>query len=156
MAVIRAKQEEQQKLFKRVANPYNADELIDTSMVEGKTVAQWEKLLDEAEAKVASLPPTKGVTILDLTKFPGWSCWAVRAWKARGAPTAASIREAQIKKLLAKAEDEDKWAGLAEQEAKGLPPEKAKETKRALAKAAKGREKALALRAEAETLAKMA
>jgi hypothetical protein len=149
--------------------PFDASVLYEDTVVEGKTIEQWIAVLEAKEetAREARRDRSK-LIILDFTALPGWALWAVEKWRARGCPTKKGAMRDEYATLKEKAEAQDKYAAMDENDAKellmgvegmrkqGAKPkllkkEKAKAEKK-LDAAKKKRAKAEAFRAEAEAL----
>ena len=157
--------------FKRAAvppklPPFDASDLLDTTVVEGKTLLQWTKVEDALEAKMRIKQPYGCLMMLEYT-MPGWASWAVNKWRARGAPTSQNRLRLEAENLMKKAEAQDAFALMDERAAKEIREDAtvdkkakmhAKFDKKIAAAvkkeeaAVKKREKAEAFRQEAEAL----
>lgn len=108
--------------------PCSRDSLMDTTVIEGRTVKEWS---DATEAEKETHRGS-GYT----SELPGWAVWAVRNWVGLGSPTATGMTRRAVLALLEKAE-------RAENEAA-----KVKDAEQAAAK----RAKAIELRKQADAL----
>lgn len=83
--------------------PLEPDDILDTTVVEGKTVAEWSALAESIREK-AWRERKNGIAVADLSPLPGWSSWALGAWERRGSPTLRGFVEEEIRKLEEKRE----------------------------------------------------
>jgi hypothetical protein len=157
--------------FRRTAKPSNlppfdASDLLDTTIVEGKTLKQWSATEDAHETKLRLKQPYGCLRILEPI-MPGWAAWAVKKWKLRGAPTSLNRLRVAAEALMKKAEAQEAFAAIDDKAAKDIREDAtidkkaklhAKYDKKIAAAvkkeeaAQKKREKAEAFRQEAEAL----
>lgn len=130
-----------------VKPPLDKASLMDDTMIEGKTIAEWDEIDNESWE----------------SPLPGWASWAVRHWRNAGRPTRGAQLREQYRDFFDKAKYQEQKAQECDAEAKDFIEQsklltgKLKQKKGLIAKAAKKtqsaekhRQKAAALLEEAE------
>lgn len=161
-AAIRAKLEAARaSMGEKTQPPFdmsNPEALLDTTVVAGRTIAEWARVIEDRKDRARG-------HVADLTDLPKWVTWAVSNWQARGCLLKRDLLKEEYESLLEKADKQEKYATMDEEEAKKLDESAScykgrdklakRDRQRAEKKrkaAQEKRQKAVTLRAEAEKL----
>jgi len=96
--------------------PLNESDLLDNTIVEGKTISEWLKI-DQAGEEVARAKRNGTSWYVYESQLPGWASWALSKWRERGAPTRFDAIKVQYESLIDKAREQEKFAAMDEKEA---------------------------------------
>lgn len=166
-AEVRAKIDAQKERFTdRKPLPFDPASLDERSVVDGKTVEEWDNIiLARVDDSLSARKDRNEVAIIDLNDIPGWAMRARNEWVLRGRKRFADIINSQYKALVEKADENLKFALMDEKEAAELTdpetmkvlPDRAKvrhinEADKLLKQAKRKRDRSAALHAEASKL----
>lgn len=135
--------------------PCPRDTLNDQTVLEDRTLAEWKEIEEKTrETEWAAQKAQGKTTFTYVCGLPGWVQWALRYWAEDGYPTVKGEAQANVERLLAKAETETKdsikdeaAASQHEKDGERKPAQKRRES------AVRRRAKAEAFRKEAEEIA---